>query len=84
MRLLNNLKAKVMAKSKSNVRSAKTGRFVSSAKAKNSPSTTVSEKRTPRSKKQVVCENCVAKPGLMPGSDHELCPTCNGTGKVQA
>lgn len=70
-------------KSKPAVRSAKTGRFVGSAKAKSSPSTTVSEARKPRAK-SVKCPDCVGKPGLKPGTDHELCPTCNGTGKVKA
>lgn len=69
--------------SKGNVRDAKTGRFAGSAKAKSSPSTTVTEKRS-RAKKSTVCPDCVAKPGLKPGTDTELCPTCNGSGKVKA
>lgn len=73
-----------MTKAKStNVRDAGTGRFVGSAKAKSSPKTTVSEPRS-RKAKSNKCPDCVDKPGLKPGTDHELCPTCNGTGKVKA
>lgn len=73
-----------MTKSKSkNVRDASSGRFVGGAKAKSSPNTTVSEPRNSKAKSKK-CPNCVEKPGLKPGTDHELCPTCNGTGKVKA
>lgn len=73
---------KPAVKANGSVRDAKTGRFVGADKAKSSPSTTVTEKRTRRTK-TVECPDCLNKPGLNPHDYGQLCGTCKGTGKVK-
>lgn len=66
--------------SSKNVRSARSGRFVSKSQAKNSPNTTVSEPRA--TSKAVPCENCNGT-GLEQLDDSKLCHVCTGSGKVK-
>lgn len=75
-------------KPKTNARDAGSGRFTSKANAKANPKTTVTEtasqKRRKAASRPKDCPDCPDKPGLKPGSDTELCPTCNGSGKIKA